>query len=627
MITSGLVNQRRARFEKGFPHGRSALSSEFIRPHVSGFDMPVLEKSNYASPKTDISLSQTTPLQVNYADIFAKKLTADERLYNNNLLKQIARIARGPEQMNRQMTTPGFAGIGSGGRADTVGPNRAAPVAIADRPRPNDRMDVDSPDTLVKEEGGVVDNPRYSMPGSFPSGPMYTGDAEMNASSVQQIIASSNAIDDVSGDADNLNDELEAQVVSDVVTETPSVYQRLKTAVKEQVYDILAQKLKETLAASNTETPVHDMLAQKLKEALADPDIEMKESPTQGGVIGLPTDEPKSGANSKLLQAKSGASKIGKTFKKASSKGLLKIATDAADSDLLRGLSKIKDSVAGLMDTQEDDWAKPVGSAGKKSEMSVESPVTPVDLRYYVGQDLGPRKRPFVESEVPVGGKGSKRTRLIYDPLNPRGSVDGGEFVPQKSTASFYDTAPNTTQSSVLTPKASEAQVLREIASGELTKKVQRRLSDQGIEAPTNVVDSIVRQVAPSLVIDSKFSSDAVRITHSPISANIPEPEVRKAIISNGVGPRRQSSGTVSIASSSSSDYGPTGATPKVVPPRRISSSSSSDYGPTGATPKVVPPRRISSSSSSDYGPTGSKPKVVIAKKTPVRRSTRKPKK
>lgn len=84
MIKSGLVNQKRGGgFENGFPQQEYPKGrDEFIRPYVAN-DKTILKKSTFSTP-TDYKAFTPSPVQ--YDDIFARKSTADERLY---ILKQI----------------------------------------------------------------------------------------------------------------------------------------------------------------------------------------------------------------------------------------------------------------------------------------------------------------------------------------------------------------------------------------------------------------------------------------------------------------------------------------------------------------------------------------------------------
>lgn len=112
MITSGLVNQKRARFENGFIHQRDANARDTtVRPHQSGFDMPILEKSSHASPSESQYTKQGTPVkpveQVFYNDIFGKTTTPSERMYLFNMMQRLSR---------------GGGGTGGGGVAPTPGP-------------------------------------------------------------------------------------------------------------------------------------------------------------------------------------------------------------------------------------------------------------------------------------------------------------------------------------------------------------------------------------------------------------------------------------------------------------------------------------------------------------------------
>lgn len=84
MIKSGLVKQKRAQFEQGFPHQINLTPrDEVVRPYVALGDPIVGPKSSFSSP---LEYKAITPSPVDYNDIFGKKTSPDERLY---MLRQI----------------------------------------------------------------------------------------------------------------------------------------------------------------------------------------------------------------------------------------------------------------------------------------------------------------------------------------------------------------------------------------------------------------------------------------------------------------------------------------------------------------------------------------------------------
>ena len=98
MIHSGLVNQRRGGgFEKGYPNQRvNHPRDQEIRPWVSGFDLPVMEKSQYATPSAPEGTSKVgvpvkASAQVFYNDIFGKSLSPSAKYYLSLLVKRVAR--------------------------------------------------------------------------------------------------------------------------------------------------------------------------------------------------------------------------------------------------------------------------------------------------------------------------------------------------------------------------------------------------------------------------------------------------------------------------------------------------------------------------------------------------------
>lgn len=143
MITSGLVNQKRARFDNGFIHQRDVNARDTtIRPYQSGVDMPIVEKSSYASPPVTEFTKRGTPVkppnQIFYNDIFRKNLTPSQRLFIAQSIKQLTRIGSTTlGDMTRPPTGqgpwggpgpgyyggPGYGGQGPGGQ----GPGGPAP--------------------------------------------------------------------------------------------------------------------------------------------------------------------------------------------------------------------------------------------------------------------------------------------------------------------------------------------------------------------------------------------------------------------------------------------------------------------------------------------------------------------
>ena len=113
MIRSGLVSQHKARFESGFPHQRNNHPrNETIRPWVSGFDLPVMEKSTYATPYDPDGASKTgiavkTSASIKYKDIFGKTASPDTKYYLAQLVKRLSR---------------GGGGLGGGGYDTGGGP-------------------------------------------------------------------------------------------------------------------------------------------------------------------------------------------------------------------------------------------------------------------------------------------------------------------------------------------------------------------------------------------------------------------------------------------------------------------------------------------------------------------------
>lgn len=504
MITSGLVNQRRGGgFEKGFPHARSALGSEFIRPAVSSFDMPILEKSSFASPKTDLAISQSTPLQVNYRDIFQKTATPDERYYNQNLLKQLSRLARGPEQLTTQASTTNTVGMGS--RKNTIGPSQAPQTTqMADRPRAN-TIGPGQPTMgwsgLINETnignnadngafGNVVDNPKYTMPGNFP-GVIQTGNPEIENKTVQTIIDSSNQVDDIMGDADNIKDEMAAQTTQDVVTQAPTVLSTIRDIVSSVVASTASSVVKSTV-----ESYVGEGLGATAANALGG-DIAVQALTTQGGLavsnIGgqvaekVMNTEPTVVAASEEQQIVLGPEPTAPTT--------VDLTNPAA---IVQGRA-VTGRVAGTMTSKGvvGDFMTSIGGTRKRSNSKV-----------------GISKSDYLE-------RNSSRKLMSYlpDTDTQMDIGDGGSF--QANTQAVNPT---------------QAELLKAVADGSMVAEVQRRLSDAGVSAPKELVKAIVAAEAPNMIVESKFSSTAPQIITNPISANIPEREVSQAIISNGVG-------------------------------------------------------------------------------------------
>lgn len=113
MIRSGLVIQDKAGFGTGFPSQRNNHPrNETIRPWVSGFDLPVIEKSTYATPYDPDGASKTgiavkTSASIKYKDIFGKTASPDTKYYLAQLVKRLSR---------------GGGGLGGGGYDTGGGP-------------------------------------------------------------------------------------------------------------------------------------------------------------------------------------------------------------------------------------------------------------------------------------------------------------------------------------------------------------------------------------------------------------------------------------------------------------------------------------------------------------------------
>ncbi len=107
MIHSGLVNQRRGGgFERGYPNQRvNHPRDQEVRPWVSGFDLPVMEKSQYATPSapegtSKVGVEVVAPAQVFYENIFGKTASPDAKYYLSQLIKRIQRgggVGRGTD--------------------------------------------------------------------------------------------------------------------------------------------------------------------------------------------------------------------------------------------------------------------------------------------------------------------------------------------------------------------------------------------------------------------------------------------------------------------------------------------------------------------------------------------------
>jgi len=98
MIHSGLVNQRRGGgFERGYPNQRvNHPRDQEVRPWVSGFDLPVMEKSQYATPSapegsSKVGVPVKASAQVFYNDIFGKSLSPSGKYYLSQLVKRVVR--------------------------------------------------------------------------------------------------------------------------------------------------------------------------------------------------------------------------------------------------------------------------------------------------------------------------------------------------------------------------------------------------------------------------------------------------------------------------------------------------------------------------------------------------------
>lgn len=176
MITSGLVNQRRARFEDGFrTEARYVNTQDIMRPHVSGFDLPTLKTSDLASPKEDPNVSRKALAQISYQKIFRKDTRPTDRLYLASLVSNISRGGGGKATL--PTASPGPSGMNT------------APQNLPDARTPPTELD----QTLQPQ--GETPTPSIGL------API---DAPVDTM--------------LEGSADNINDELEAQVVMEVVS-------------------------------------------------------------------------------------------------------------------------------------------------------------------------------------------------------------------------------------------------------------------------------------------------------------------------------------------------------------------------------------------------------------------------
>lgn len=98
MIKSGLTNVQKAGY-LGYPHERDKNPRDRMeRPFVALGDSTVMRKSDFSDP---MAIKAITPAPVLYDDIFAKRTTADERLY---ILRQ---IQQGLDKIQRGILSKG----------------------------------------------------------------------------------------------------------------------------------------------------------------------------------------------------------------------------------------------------------------------------------------------------------------------------------------------------------------------------------------------------------------------------------------------------------------------------------------------------------------------------------------
>jgi hypothetical protein len=236
MITSGLVNQKRARFDNGFIHQRDVNARDTtIRPYQSGVDMPIVDKSSYASPSpTEFTKQGTrvkTQAQVFYNDIFGKNVTPTQRIYLFNMLQRLTR---------------GGGGLGGGGTAPTPGPGG---MGGGGRPTGMPTDTVTQPPTTLPD-------------GATPPPSLMGGTESFYTASDQESFGMA---DDFVNSADNVEDELKAEdVVSDTfykpfnldlisvdTSDVESEYERLKAEIEteKQAMDDEAAKIAERYKA------------------------------------------------------------------------------------------------------------------------------------------------------------------------------------------------------------------------------------------------------------------------------------------------------------------------------------------------------------------------------------------
>jgi hypothetical protein len=171
MIHSGLVNQRRGGgFEKGYPNQRNNHPrDQEMRPWVSGFDLPVMEKSQYATPSAPEGSSKVGVVvkpqaQVFYNDIFGKSLSPSAKYYLSQLVK---RVARGGGGLGGGGTDGGGGPGGMGGPQRPTGPSIPPPGQVpvpgvpveAPGQGPGEQM----PQLMQESDGEPVDLGDYNV--------------------------------------------------------------------------------------------------------------------------------------------------------------------------------------------------------------------------------------------------------------------------------------------------------------------------------------------------------------------------------------------------------------------------------------------------------------------------------
>ena len=157
MIHSGLVSQNNG--YGLFPHQRNNHPRDYeMRPWVAGVDLPILEKSGYATPATPETSRLAHPVmmaaQTKYHDIFEHKASPDLRYYLSQIVNRVARGGTGN----------GGGGAGPSGMM-TAGPLTGKPSVIPGLPSAPTPVLTETP---LTPETPMIPEAMVPMPGDYP---------------------------------------------------------------------------------------------------------------------------------------------------------------------------------------------------------------------------------------------------------------------------------------------------------------------------------------------------------------------------------------------------------------------------------------------------------------------------